>query len=59
MEVSALPSSLDLCLLKGPTKGHKAHSLPSDMQSIPAFSEVQILTNSTAAMYYFMRQEGT
>lgn len=58
-EVSTLPSNLDLCLIKGLTKGHKAHSLSSDMQSIPAFSEVQVLTNNTAAMYYFMRQEGT
>lgn len=59
VEVSELSSNSDLCLLMVLSKGHKAHSLPSGMQSIPAFSEVQVLTNNTAAMYYFMRQEGT
>lgn len=57
MEVAALSSNEDL--LKGLMEGHKAHTLPCDMQSIPAFSEVQVLTNSTAAMCYFTRQDGT
>lgn len=57
MEVAASSSNEDL--LKGLMEGHKAHALPCDMQSIPAFSEVQVLTNSTAAMCYFTRQDGT
>lgn len=59
VEVSEFSSNSDLYLLKVLSKGHKAPSLPSEMQSIPAFSEVQVLTNNTAAMCYFMRQEGT